>query len=115
MLSNLRRLLRLGAFRRLLGVRLLVQGADGVFQAILTAYLFFSPRAAGNAGGDRGGDRGDAAALQRGGPVRGRAARPVVAPCDSPATMAAAALALVALAVSAARVLPRNPVGAPTS
>lgn len=42
-LSDLRRLLRGAAFRRLLGVRLLAQGADGVFQVILTAYLFFSP------------------------------------------------------------------------
>ncbi len=42
-LIDLRRLLRGAAFRRLLGVRLLAHGADGVFQVILTAYLFFSP------------------------------------------------------------------------
>ncbi len=42
-LSDLRRLLAVAGFRRLLTVRLLAQGADGVFQVILTAYLFFSP------------------------------------------------------------------------
>ncbi|AXG82618.1 MFS transporter [Streptomyces paludis] len=40
---ELRVLLRLGDFRRLLAVRLLSQGADGVFQVALAAYVVFSP------------------------------------------------------------------------
>ncbi|MEW1719696.1 MFS transporter [Streptomyces sp. NPDC093109] len=40
---DLRVLLRLGDFRRLLSVRLLSQGADGVFQVALAAYVVFSP------------------------------------------------------------------------
>ncbi len=36
-------LLRLRDFRRLLGVRLLSQGADGVYQVALTTYVVFSP------------------------------------------------------------------------
>ncbi|MEV7427169.1 MFS transporter [Streptomyces sp. NPDC091212] len=40
---DLRVLLRLGDFRRLLAVRLLSQGADGVFQVALAAYVVFSP------------------------------------------------------------------------
>ncbi|WP_030744356.1 MFS transporter [Streptomyces sp. NRRL F-5135] len=40
---DLRVLLRLGGFRRLLAVRLLSQGADGVFQVALAAYVVFSP------------------------------------------------------------------------
>ncbi|MER5599352.1 MFS transporter [Streptomyces sp. NPDC002265] len=40
---DLRVLLRFGNFRRLLGVRLLSQGADGVFQVGLAAYVVFSP------------------------------------------------------------------------
>ncbi|MGW1211723.1 MFS transporter [Streptomyces sp. NPDC002499] len=40
---DLRALLRLGNFRRLLAVRLLSQGADGVFQVALASYVVFSP------------------------------------------------------------------------
>ncbi|MEZ3180052.1 MFS transporter [Streptomyces pimonensis] len=40
---DLRVLLRLQGFRRLLTVRLLSQGADGVFQVALAAYVVFSP------------------------------------------------------------------------
>ncbi|KPI07774.1 major facilitator superfamily MFS_1 [Actinobacteria bacterium OK074] len=40
---DLRVLLRLGNFRRLLAVRLLSQGADGVYQIALAAYVVFSP------------------------------------------------------------------------
>jgi len=40
---DLRALLRLGNFRRLLAVRLLSQGADGVYQVALAAYVVFSP------------------------------------------------------------------------
>ncbi|MFD8301818.1 MFS transporter [Streptomyces sp. NPDC059690] len=40
---DLRVLLRLRYFRRLLAVRLLSQGADGVYQVALTAYVVFSP------------------------------------------------------------------------
>jgi MFS family permease len=40
---DLRILLRLGGFRRLLAVRLLSQGADGVYQVALAAYVVFSP------------------------------------------------------------------------
>ncbi|MEU6222198.1 MFS transporter [Streptomyces sp. NPDC047042] len=40
---DLRVLLRLRNFRRLLAVRLLSQGADGVFQVALAAYVVFSP------------------------------------------------------------------------
>ncbi|PRH81165.1 MFS transporter [Streptomyces solincola] len=40
---DLRVLLRLGDFRRLLAVRLLSQCADGVFQVALAAYVVFSP------------------------------------------------------------------------
>ncbi|MEW2300110.1 MFS transporter [Streptomyces sp. NPDC006655] len=40
---DLRVLLRLRDFRRLLAVRLLSQGADGVYQVALAAYVVFSP------------------------------------------------------------------------
>ncbi|MFF5476960.1 MFS transporter [Streptomyces sp. NPDC012935] len=40
---DLRVLLRFGNFRRLLVVRLLSQGADGVFQTALATYVVFSP------------------------------------------------------------------------
>ncbi|MBL1083270.1 MFS transporter [Streptomyces actinomycinicus] len=40
---DLRLLLRLRYFRRLLSVRLLSQGADGVYQVALAAYVVFSP------------------------------------------------------------------------
>ncbi|MEU3184928.1 MFS transporter [Streptomyces sp. NPDC006923] len=40
---QLRVLVRLSAFRRLLAVRLLSQAADGVFQVALAAYVVFSP------------------------------------------------------------------------
>ncbi|MFJ8696263.1 MFS transporter [Streptomyces roseolilacinus] len=40
---DLRVLLRLTNFRRLLAVRLLSQGADGVYQVALAAYVVFSP------------------------------------------------------------------------
>ncbi|QEU86678.1 MFS transporter [Streptomyces viridosporus] len=40
---DLRILLRFQGFRRLLAVRLLSQGADGVFQVALAAYVVFSP------------------------------------------------------------------------
>lgn len=42
-LRDLRVLLRLRDFRRLLAVRLLSQSADGVFQVALAAYVVFSP------------------------------------------------------------------------
>ncbi|MEU6056616.1 MFS transporter [Streptomyces sp. NPDC047097] len=41
--GDLRVLLRLGDFRRLLAVRLLSQCADGLFQVALAAYVVFSP------------------------------------------------------------------------
>ena len=41
--GDLRVLLRLRDFRRLLAVRLVSQGADGVFQVALAAYVVFSP------------------------------------------------------------------------
>ncbi|MHA5048070.1 MFS transporter [Streptomyces sp. SD15] len=41
--SDLRVLLRFQGFRRLLGVRLLSQGADGVYQVALATYVVFSP------------------------------------------------------------------------
>ncbi|MFJ2646039.1 MFS transporter [Streptomyces sp. NPDC087420] len=41
--GDLRVLLRLGDFRRLLTVRLLSQAADGVFQVALATYVVFSP------------------------------------------------------------------------
>ncbi|PBC62231.1 MFS transporter [Streptomyces sp. Tue6028] len=40
---DLRVLLRFQGFRRLLGIRLLSQGADGVYQVALAAYVVFSP------------------------------------------------------------------------
>ncbi|MFF1811630.1 MFS transporter [Streptomyces sp. NPDC058251] len=40
---DLRILLRFQGFRRLLGVRLLSQGADGVYQVALATYVVFSP------------------------------------------------------------------------
>ncbi|MFF4350476.1 MFS transporter [Streptomyces sp. NPDC001530] len=40
---DLRVLLRFQGFRRLLGVRLLSQGADGVYQVALATYVVFSP------------------------------------------------------------------------
>lgn len=40
---DLRVLLRFQGFRRLLAIRLLSQGADGVFQVALAAYVVFSP------------------------------------------------------------------------
>lgn len=40
---DLRILLRFQGFRRLLAVRLLSQGADGVYQVALAAYVVFSP------------------------------------------------------------------------
>jgi MFS family permease len=40
---DLRALLRFANFRRLLAVRLLSQGADGVYQVALAAYVVFSP------------------------------------------------------------------------
>ncbi|MCX4882079.1 MFS transporter [Streptomyces sp. NBC_00847] len=40
---DLRTLLRFANFRRLLSVRLLSQGADGVYQVALAAYVVFSP------------------------------------------------------------------------
>ena len=42
-LRDLRALLRLPDFRRLLAVRLLSQLSDGVFQVALAAYVVFSP------------------------------------------------------------------------
>ncbi|GAA1908099.1 MFS transporter [Streptomyces durmitorensis] len=41
--GDLRVLLRLGDFRRLLAVRLISQGADGVYQVALATYVVFSP------------------------------------------------------------------------
>jgi MFS family permease len=42
-LDDLRRLLPVAGLRRLLGVRMLSQSADGFFPVALTSYLFFSP------------------------------------------------------------------------
>ncbi|MGW2781771.1 MFS transporter [Streptomyces populi] len=42
-MRDLRVLLRFQGFRRLLGVRLLSQGADGVYQIALATYVVFSP------------------------------------------------------------------------
>ena len=42
-LDDLRRLLPVPGLRRLLGVRMFSQSADGFFQVALTSYLFFSP------------------------------------------------------------------------
>jgi MFS family permease len=47
---DLRVLLRFGAFRRLLAVRLLSQCADGVFQVALATYVVFSPEKQASAG-----------------------------------------------------------------
>ncbi|MGW2909759.1 MFS transporter [Streptomyces asoensis] len=47
---DLRVLLRLGNFRRLLGVRLLSQCADGVYQVALATYVVFSPEKQTSAG-----------------------------------------------------------------
>ncbi len=48
-ISDLRVLLRVRAFRRLFGVRLLSQAGDGAFQVGLATVLFFSPQNAGTA------------------------------------------------------------------
>ncbi|MGX9886810.1 MFS transporter [Streptomyces sp. NPDC002276] len=47
---DLRVLLRFQGFRRLLAVRLLSQGADGVYQVALAAYVVFSPEKQTSAG-----------------------------------------------------------------
>ncbi|MCW5250004.1 MULTISPECIES: MFS transporter [unclassified Streptomyces] len=47
---DLRVLLRLKGFRRLLAVRLLSQGADGVYQVALATYVVFSPEKQTSAG-----------------------------------------------------------------
>ncbi|GAA3819170.1 MFS transporter [Streptomyces chiangmaiensis] len=47
---DLRVLLRFRGFRRLLSVRLLSQGADGVYQVALAAYVVFSPEKQTSAG-----------------------------------------------------------------
>jgi MFS family permease len=47
---DLRTLLRLENFRRLLGVRLLSQSADGVYQVALATYVVFSPERQTSAG-----------------------------------------------------------------
>jgi MFS family permease len=47
---DLRVLLRFQSFRRLLAVRLLSQGADGVYQIALAAYVVFSPEKQASAG-----------------------------------------------------------------
>ncbi|KUO08659.1 MFS transporter [Streptomyces sp. DSM 15324] len=47
---DLRVLLRLGAYRRLLAVRLLSQCADGVYQVALATYVVFSPEKQTSAG-----------------------------------------------------------------
>jgi MFS family permease len=47
---DLRVLLRFQGFRRLLTVRLLSQGADGVYQVALAAYVVFSPEKQASAG-----------------------------------------------------------------
>lgn len=47
---DLRILLRFQGFRRLLAVRLLSQGADGVYQVALAAYVVFSPEKQTSAG-----------------------------------------------------------------
>jgi hypothetical protein len=48
-IQDLRALLRIPAFRRLFGVRLLSQAGDGAFQVGLATVLFFSPQNAGTA------------------------------------------------------------------
>ncbi|GHH70189.1 MFS transporter [Streptomyces sulfonofaciens] len=48
--GDLRALLRFGGFRRLLAVRLLSQGADGVYQVALAAHVVFSPEKETSAG-----------------------------------------------------------------
>lgn len=48
---DLRVLLRLKGFRRLLAVRLLSQGADGVYQVALATYVVFSPEKQTSAAG----------------------------------------------------------------
>lgn len=50
-IADLRRLLPLSAFRRLLGLRLLSQSADGVVQVALAAYVVFSPERQTTPGG----------------------------------------------------------------
>jgi MFS family permease len=50
-LTDLRLLLRVRAFRRLLGLRLLSQSADGVVSVALASYLFFSPERQTTPGG----------------------------------------------------------------
>ncbi|WP_405881116.1 MFS transporter [Streptomyces sp. NBC_01136] len=47
---DLRVLLRFQGFRRLLGIRLLSQGADGVYQVALATYVVFSPEKQASAG-----------------------------------------------------------------
>lgn len=49
-ISELRALLRLQAFRRLFAVRLVSQAGDGMFQVGLASLLFFSPESQGTAG-----------------------------------------------------------------
>ena len=44
--ADLRRLLRLSGFRRLFAVRLVSQGADGIFQVGLASFVLFSPERA---------------------------------------------------------------------
>lgn len=48
--GDLRVLLRFRGFRRLLGIRLLSQGADGVYQVALAAHVVFSPESETSAG-----------------------------------------------------------------
>ena len=48
--TDLRRVLRVSGFRRLFGVRLTSQCADGVFQVALASYVLFSPERAPTAG-----------------------------------------------------------------
>lgn len=48
--GDLRVLLRFKGFRRLLGVRLLSQGADGVYQVALAAHVVFAPESETSAG-----------------------------------------------------------------
>jgi MFS family permease len=48
---DLRVLLRFQGFRRLLGIRLLSQGADGVYQVALATYVVFSPEKQTSAAG----------------------------------------------------------------
>lgn len=76
---DLRVLLRFQGFRRLLGVRLLSQGADGVYQVALATYVVFSPEKQTSAKLDRLRHGGTAAPVLPHRPLCGRPAGPLAA------------------------------------